>query len=269
MAIQSGKGIIVVYKVEGSFNTVPASAAGGRRLRFNGPSPGMNLSRADIQSGESRGDRLTPLGRKGSRSVGGSYGLDVSIGELDILLPAIMQTTYVAAVVFDNTDVTSLEITNTSTMVNAGGSFLDEGVRVGDVIRLTGMSDVLNNDINLRVKTVASGTIVTHGALLTVQAADTSFTLTILKKATNPVAGSLVRSSYWIEQYADIIDLTAQFGGNRVNTIAFRGSPDGMATCDIGFVGARVTPPPGGDSPLYPTPTLGGPDPLTFAAAHL
>ena len=68
MAIQSGKGIIVVYKVEGTFNTVPPSAAGGRRLRFNGPSPGMNLSRADIQSGESRGDRLTPLGRKGEPS---------------------------------------------------------------------------------------------------------------------------------------------------------------------------------------------------------
>lgn len=269
MAIQSGKGMIVVYKAETTFNTVPGVASGARRLRFNGPSPGLNLSRADIQSNESRGDRLTPLGRKGSRSVGGQYGIDVSIGELDILLPAIMQVAYVAAVTFGQAELTSLEVTDSSTLVAGGGSFITEGVRVGDVIRLTGMDDPLNNDINLRVKTVSASTIVTHGALLTVDAADVTFTMTILKKATNPAAGSLVRSSYWIEQYGDIIDVSAQFGGNRVNTLAFRGGPDSMATCEVGFVGASVTPLVAGSSPFYTTPTLGGTDPLTFVDANL
>ena len=268
MAVQSGKGMIVVYKTEGaSFNTVPGDS-GARRLRFNGPSPGLNLSRADIQSGESRGDRLTPLGRKGSRSVGGSYGLDVSIGELDILLPAIMQANYVSAVELSQADFTTLEVTNTSTLVG-GGDFIDKGVRVGDVFRLGGMTQTDNNDINLRVKTVVAATIVVHGAPLTVETADSTFTLTILKKLTNPVAGSLVRSSYWIEQYGDIIDLSVQYGGNRMNTLTLRGSPDGMATCDIGFVGASVTPLGTGDSPFYTTPTLGSTDPLTFVDANL
>ncbi|HUT58419.1 MAG TPA: phage tail tube protein, partial [Phycisphaerae bacterium] len=65
----------------------------------------------------------------------------------------------------------SLEITATNTIVSVGTTSFVGVIYVGDIIRLAGMSNVLNNDINLRVATVAANTLTVVGTPLTIQVA--------------------------------------------------------------------------------------------------
>ena len=131
---QLGQNVIVAYKVQATAGTAPG-ATGGKRVRLN-QSPGLSMTRALIESNEIRGDMLTAMARLGHRSVGGGYNGDLSIGSWDDWLEAAVRATWVAAVAITESTMTSIT-TTTSTIVAAAGSWITEGVRVGDLVRLT------------------------------------------------------------------------------------------------------------------------------------
>ena len=177
---QTGMNVLVAFKEELTFNVPPAPDS-AERLRLN-PAPGLTLAMPTILPGELREDLLTPIGRLGSRSVGGNYPCDLSVNSFDTIFEAVMRGTFAAAVPITEVAMTSIT-TTASTIVAAGGSWITEGVRVGDIVRLTGHSTAANNDINLLVAAVTASTITVQGPPLTVDAApDATFTLTILKK---------------------------------------------------------------------------------------
>ena len=153
MPSQTGKNMWVAFYTEGAnFNTAPGAGVGAERLRIN-PSPGLNLTRATVLPGEIRADLMTQMGRLGSRVVEGSYNCDLSISSFDTILEAIFRSTWVAAVAI--TQATMVSITTTaSTIVAPEGNWITQGVRVGDIVRLTGHATAANNDINLTVRSV-------------------------------------------------------------------------------------------------------------------
>ena len=260
---QLGQNVLVAYKVEATFDTAPGDT-GGTRFRLN-PSPGLEMSKALITPGEVRADMLTPSSRHGSRTVQGSYSADLSIGTFDAILEAVMRSTWTAAVAITQTAMTSIT-TTTSTIVAAAGSWLTEGVRVGDVVRLTDHATTANNNLNLRVTAVTATTITVAGTPLTLDATpDTSFTLTILKKLAN--ASTPTRRSFYLEQYEQDLDLSTVFGGCRFGGFTLNGGPDSMATLDVPVVGASMNTLATGTSPYYTSPTLTSTQGLTFADA--
>jgi hypothetical protein len=265
MAFQTGKNISVRSYVEATFDTAPGVGT-SETIRLT-PSPGLSLQRPRIESQEIRSDGLTPKARLGSRSITGSYNGEISATSFDSWLEAVMRGTYTAAVAITETEMTSIT-TTTSTIVAAAGSWITEGVRVGDVVRLTGHAQTANNDINLIVSAVSATTITVVGTPLVADAsADLTFTLTILKKLINPATPT--ERTFYIEEYYQDIDQSNLFGGCKIDGFTIRGTPDGMATIEFRVVGASMSPQDTGSSPYYTSPTTTTTAALVFADAQL
>ena len=262
---QTAKNVTVDFKVESSFNTAPSTGS-AERLRFLA-SPGLNLERAAIESQEVRPDQLRTMGRYGSNRVPGTYNAEISAGSFDTLWQALMRGTWTAAVAITESAMTSIT-TTTSTIVAAAGSWLTQGVRVGDIVRLTDHATSANNNINLIVTGVTATTITVAGTPLTLDATpDTAFTLTILKKVTNPTTPTK-RTFYWDEYNVDL-DLSVLYGGVKVIRAQITGQPDGMATVAFGLLGASASPQATGDSPFYSSPTEYTTEPLVWTDATI
>jgi hypothetical protein len=261
---QTGRNILVAYKVETTFNT-PPSAGSGFRFRPNASS-GLKLARAMIQPGEIRSDGQTSMARLGSKSVSGGYVGDLSVGTFDTLLEAVLRGTWVAAVAITQATMTSIT-TGVNTIVAAAGSWITQGVRVGDVVRLTGHSTAANNSKNLRVTGVTALTITVAETLVVDAVADTTFTLTVSKKLSQPAVP--VRRSFTFEEYDQDVDLTEQVTGARISSVKITGGADGMCTIEFGIVGADLIPLATGASPFFTSPTLTTSIALTLADATL
>jgi hypothetical protein len=264
MANQTGKNLLVAYKVEATLNTVPAAVTGAEQMRLSS-SPGLTLSMPTILPTEIRSDMLTPMARLGSRSVAGSYSGDLSVNSWDTLLEAAMRSTWTTLSTFTTADVTNVTITAAG--VNGDGDWVSEGVRVGDVFRISGLAATADNQANLRVKSVSSGVIEPVETLTAEATALATFTMTVLRKLTN--ATTPTRRSFYVEQYYQDIDQSLVFGGCRVSGFTLRGQPDGMASVEIRMAGVSQDEKATGDSPLYTSPTEYTTDALVFTDAKI
>lgn len=267
MAYQSGKNVVVGYKVESAFNTAPGTGS-ATQLRLNDGAGGMGLTRALIPSNEIRSDGLQLMPRLGSREARGTYNCPLAVGAHDTWLEAILRSTWAAAVAITNATMTSITTPTTSTIVAAAGSWLTQGVRVGDVVTLTGHATVANNNLRLRVKAVTASTITVHGTPLTVDAvADATFTLTILKKLKN--ATTPTKRSFYIDEFRQDIDTSHAFGGCKIIGMKIVGQPDGSASIEFTVLGASQAVLSGASAPYFIAPTLSVSPRLVFTDAVL
>lgn len=267
MALQSAKNVTVNFKVEGTFNTAPG-ASGAETLRFT-PSPGLNLKAATIRSNEQRSDALQTMGRNGSLQVDGSYGAEASLSSHDTILEAVMRSTWDAALTITQATAGLTSITTTtSTIVASAGSWITAGLRVGDVIRMSGHATTANNNINLRIKALTASTITVHGTPLTADAsADTSFTIVRGKKLKNPATPT--KRTFYVEQNNVDIDSSQLFGGVRFIGMKLTGTPDGVAAWEFTALGASMDTVTGASAPYYTSPTTYNTTPLAFADAKI
>jgi len=264
---QTAHNILIAYKAETTFNVAPTNT-GAFRFRPNAGT-GLELVRTTINPGEIRSDLQSPMGRLGSGSVTGTFPGDLSVGSFDPLLEAALRGTWVAAV--NITQATMTSITTTAgppgTIVAAGGSWITQGVRVGDVVRLTGHAQAGNNNRNLRVTAVTTTTITVAETLIADAAPDATFTLTIARKVTNQDVP--VRRSFYFERYDQDIDQSILYGGCRVASLNIIGAADAMAIIEVGFLGASATEQATGASPFFVSPTLSTTTALVFADATI
>lgn len=258
MPIQTGSAYLVNFKVETTEGmAATGGAATGERLRTTA-SPGLKLARAPINSAEKRNDANKSKSRLGAKSVAGSHSAELSVGSFDTILEALMRSTWVAADAAITCDggaaFTSIAITNQNTITLTGtGSFLTEGFKRGDVIRLSDMSTAANDDVNGRIKTVTANEIVVWGTPYTNQSSDAACTLTIQKKlaqATTPT-----RRTFTVEQYLEDADVSELFLGCRVVSLSLAFQPNGMVNATIGWIGLNRTPLATGSSPYFESPT--------------
>jgi hypothetical protein len=219
-------------------------------------SPGLVFKQANITSAEKRADGTTQFSRLGGKSVDGSFNTELTVGgAIDEMIQGVMRSAWVAEVTITETEMTSITTPTTSTIVAAAGSWITEGVREGDLIRLL-THDPGHNQINLRAVTVTASTITVAGTPLTVNAvADTSFSLLIKKKiVTNTTAPT--RYSYSVEQYDTDIDLSEVFLGCRVVGMRLGFRPGQMATATFTMMGLDRNQLATGTSPFFTTPTV-------------
>jgi hypothetical protein len=249
---QSGKNVIISYKAQAGLGT-PATGAGGTGLQI-AESPGFKLNRAQITDPSVRRDGQTRRPRLGSKMTDGSYNVPLRVGEIDTLFAALLRASATAAVNITEATMTSIT-TTTSTIVAAAGSWLTQGVRVGDLVKLTGHSTAANNGKWLRVLGVTANTITVPAASLTTDAvADTSFTLTIAKKIVS--AATLTEKYFTFDEYLADIDVSDVFTDVKVSSFKLSVKPDGVAMCTFGLVGLDGTPTATGSSPTLTSPTF-------------
>jgi hypothetical protein len=251
MAFQTGNNVSVRYKVQSGLGSA-ASGSGGKELPLIA-SGGLVPAKAAIESPEVRADGMTAIGRHGSRSVGGEYAAVMRVGAVDELIEAAVRGTWVAAASITESTMTSIT-TTTTTIVAAAGSWITQGVRAGDVIRLADHSTAGNNGKNIPVVSVSASTITVPSGYLTADATpDTAFTLTRLKRVANDVPP--VARYFTFEEYHGDIDQSELFTDCVVSSLNIAMAADDTVRATFGIVGRQFDAKTTGDSPVLTTPT--------------
>lgn len=242
MAIASGVFKQLAYKVESTWGTVP-SASGAQALRRTTSS--LDLTKETYQSNEIRTDLQLNDFRHGVRSVSGKISGDLSAGTHADFMAAILKRDYVSVSAITGASITIAGAGPTYTVTRAAGSFLTDGVKVGDVIRLTaGSFTAANLNKNLFVVTLTATVatvIVLNGSSLTAEGPIASATVAVVGKKTYIPTSGHTDKSFSIEHWFSDIAQSEVFSGCKPSACAISLPPTGIATIDWDFMGKDVT----------------------------
>src|SRR5690606_20656704 len=164
------------------------------------------------------------------------------------LLESIARGTWEAPLAL-NASVT----TTANTIVRATGSWITDGLRVGDVITLDNDTTTANNDIRLRVVSLTATTITVAGNPLTADAVARAVDVTRLKTVVTPAVPEY--HLYTIEQYDADIDESELFYDVRLTGLELSMQPNAMVTAGWAFSGIRRDVIDTVAAPYYTNPT--------------
>lgn len=262
MPLAQGVSKVVAYKKEGTWGTAAASGAGAKALRR--VTAAFNLSKEAYQSEELRTDYQISDFRHGVRSVEGSLNGELSAGSYADLMAAVLTKDFVAGTTANHAATGNLTIgaavSGVYPATRATGSWITDGFRVGDVIRITAgtglNADVLNKNLLIvaLTATVAS-VIVLNGSTITPSSSSAATAVSVIGKKTWVPQTGHTNDSFTIEEWFGNISQSEVFTGVKVNTMGISLPATGMATVDFGFMGKdlAVT----GTTQYFTSPTQG------------
>jgi len=242
MVMSSGVFKQVTYKAETTFGTAPG-ASGGQILRRVEST--IDLSKDTFSSNEIRSDMQVADFRHGTRRVKGTLKGELSPKTYADLIAAALRRDFAAVPAMTGESVTIAGSGPTWTVTRDTGSFLADGVKVGDVIRLSdGFFNAANLAKNLMVTAltamVATVTVL-NGTDLVAEGPISSATVTVVgKKTYMPLTGHTAKS-FSIEHFFADTSLSELFTGVKIDTLAVSLPPTGMGTIDFGVVGQNIT----------------------------
>ncbi|WP_062223082.1 phage tail tube protein [Aureimonas sp. D3] len=246
MGYQTGRNILVNVKPEASYGVLPDNT-GGKSFRANSGS--VALSKEPIRSGENRRDGQQTRGRHGSKSVSGSYTADLSLGSFDDLFAAVFRGTWDTPLALSGLSVTADATAKTFT--RSAGSWISDGLRVGDLVRFSGFSTTANNARNFRVVGLTATVVTVAETPVTVGSAQTGVGLARPKKLLQGVTPR----SFAVEEAEIDIDGSELFTGVRVGQMQLNLQPNGMATVMFSLVGQDMQVKEGAESPYFASAT--------------
>lgn len=257
MPISKGTAKTVSYKAETTWGTL-AGAAGAKQLRRVTSS--TNLTKETYESAEIRTDRQLSDFRHGTRSAAGSLNGELSPNSYADFMQAILArdfTTGVATSAFSCTIAASGDLW---TITRATGSFLTDGVGVGDGIALTGAGlNVANANKNLLVVSMTATVLtvkVLNNTVLVAEGPIATITATVRGKKTYvPQTGHTDRSFTIEEWYSDIAQ-SEVFTGMKFGSMNLQLPATGLVTVDFSMQGKDLT--QKGTSQYFTTPTAQG-----------
>lgn len=243
MGTASGVFKQVTYKPETTYGVMPAAGAAQAMRRVTSS---LDMTKDTYQSGEIRPDFQMADFRHGLRKVAGTINGELSAKTYVDFLAAVLKKDFAAGVSVTGASLTIGGAAGAWTILRAAGSWLTDGVKVGDVVRLTaGAFNPANLDKNIQVTalnaTVLTG-IVLNASALVAQGPVTAATLAVIgKKAFTPQSGHTDKS-FSIEHWHPDVPSSEVFTGLKVSKMTFTLPATGMATVAVEFVGKDVVP---------------------------
>jgi len=243
MGIGSGVFKQVSYKPEVTYALIPASA-GAQAMRRT--TSNLALSKDTYQSGEIRPDFQVADFRHGLRKVGGTLAGELSAKTYADFIAAAVKKDFVAGVSVAGASITIAGSAGAWTITRAAGSWLTDGVKVGDVGRLTlGGFNAANLNKNVQV-TALTATVLTcvvlNASLLVAEGPIATATFAVIGKKTLVPQTGHTDKSFSIEHWHPDVPASEVFSGCKVSKISFNLPATGMATVSVEFVGKDVTP---------------------------
>lgn len=241
MAIGSGVEKQVIYKKQTALGT-KATAGSAQILRR--VSSGVELKKNTFQSNEIRTDYQIADFRHGSKFVEGPISGEISPGTYKDFMAASVRKDFVAGASIATLTLTTAGSGPTYTITRSAGSWITDGVKIGDIVRVTAGLAAGNLNKNYLVSAITA-TILTvyvlNGTSISAQAAVASCTLSVTGKKTLVPSTAHTSDYFTIEQwYGSGVALSEQFLDCKVNTMDVQISASGMATCSFGFLGRNV-----------------------------
>lgn len=248
----------VRYKKEtaGQWGVLPGPTGGNvlRRVTAN-----FNLEKETYQSGEIRTDYQIQDMRHGVRSATGSLSAELSPGSYADFFAAALAKSFAAVTLGAAVSTTVTVAGSVYKLIRSTGSWITDGVKVGTVVRATGLTATADNNKNLLVTAVTATDLTVvplNGVALTAQPTGTSVTLSAPgKKTLAPLTGHTDDSFTFEEWYSDIAQ-SEVFTGCKVNTAALSIPSTGLVTTDFGFMGKDLA--QTGTAAYFTAPTAQG-----------
>lgn len=237
MPIASGIAKQVRYKVESTWGVAPG-AAGGQLLRRVESS--IDIEKETYQSGELRSDYQIADFRHGTRKSSGAIKGELSPKTYADFIAAALRRDFTAGVQATGASIT-IAGSGPYTLTRAAGSYLTDGFKIGDVIRLTaGAFNAANLNKNAMITaltaTVAT-VVVLNGSTLTAEGPIASATVAVTgKKTYTPITGHTDKSFAVEHWFADIAQ-SELYAGLKVSGLSIGLPPSGMASIDLDFLG--------------------------------
>lgn len=261
MAIAEGSATYFAYKLESTPNTEESGAGGTVLRRVTGT---LNLVKQEVTSAEKRDDFQEVNVNHGTRSVDWSIAGELFGGDYSPFFAALMRRNFsgVSAVTADLT-------ISSGVLSRAAGSFIADGIRAGQIVRLSGM-DAANNDRNLRVTSVDSATA------LSVEAVDggdpvadnsqaTGATLSVPGQVTFVPSTGHTSDTFTIERHNRGPDTSDIARGNKVGTWELSVQPDQPPSVTFSGMGIDRRTVDGADAPVLTSPAASGVGPALSA----
>jgi hypothetical protein len=197
MAFATGVAKQLLYKAESTWGTL-AGASGAQRLRR--VTSTLSLKKQTYESNEIVDHYQVADFRHGVRSVEGSISGELSPGTWEDFLSAAVRKAFAAVTALTGLSLTIATSGTNYTITRASGSFLTDGVKAGDVVRITaGSVNAANLNKNAIVLSAVALTLtvyVMNGLAMTAEGPIASCTLTVVgKKAYTPTTSTLTRRS--------------------------------------------------------------------------
>lgn len=244
MPIASGIAKQVRYKVESTFNTAPG-ATGAQLLRR--VESGINIDKDTYSSNELRTDYQVSDFRHGTRKTGGSIKGELSPKTYSDFMAAALRRDFAAVAAISGASITIavgsvVGGVQQYTVTRAAGSYLTDGVKAGDVVRLSvGSFNAANINKNLFVVSMTA-TVLTvvplNGVAMVAEGPIATSTVTVYGKKTYVPTTGHTDKSFAIEHWYADTALSELYTGCKIATLDLSLPPTGLATVDVGVMGA-------------------------------
>ncbi len=230
------------HKVETTWGLAPG-ASGAQLLRRVEST--LGLSKDTYQSNEIRPDYQVADFRHGVRRVQGNIKGELSPGTYKDFIAAALRRDFTAVTAITGASITIAGTGPTYTVTRAAGSFLTDGIKVGDVVRLSvGSFNAANLNKNLIVLSVVALVLTVmplNGVALVAEGPIATSTVSLPGKKTYiPTTGHLDRS-FSIEHWHSDTSLSELYRGCKISTVDINLPSTGMAEINMGIIGADVT----------------------------
>ena len=263
MAIATGVAKQVIYKVESTWGSAPGTGSGQVLRRVQS---GLSLQKDTYQSNEVRSDYQMSDFRHGVRRVAGSISGELSPGTYKDFVAAALRKDFAAVTAITGASITIAGSGPTYTVTRAAGSFLTDGIKVGQVVRLTAGSFTAGNlNKNLFVLSLTATVLtvmVLNGSTLTAEGPIASATVTVPGKVTYVPLTGHTDKSFAVEHWHSDINQSELFLGCKVSNLSLGLPPTGLATIGMDMMGKDVTTATSG---YYVSPTAAGTTGITAA----
>lgn len=257
MALAKGVNKKVAVKKETTWGTL-AGASGAKYLRR--VTAGFNLKKETYESSEIRTDYQVADYRHGVRSAEGTLSGELSPGSYADFMAAVVAKDFVTVSAITALTLSIAASGTLYTVTRSAGDWIVDGVRVGDVIALSGgslnVANVGNNIVVVAMTSTVLTVLCTSSTALFVQAGIAGCTATIRGKTTlAPLTGHTDDSFTFEEWYSDIAQ-SEVYTGNKVGSMAVKLPATGLVTVDFNFMGKNLE--QTGTSQYFTSPTAAG-----------
>lgn len=234
-SIASGALVEYGFIAESAFGSTPVGEPFQRIREVNFS---LNLQKESYQSEARRADRMRGDVRHGYKSVAGDIGGEVSEESWDVFLQAVLGGTWANPTVISSTLVAGVDsATNKITLVSSDQSFVESGVRVGDVFfvvtapgPVTGLSERYLTAVSVTASTI-------EVEPQTLATTTSSVTISNIYRAGRKIATGNTYRSFTIERWLTDRNLYQQFQGIRLNQVGFSVPASGLSTLTFSVLG--------------------------------
>ena len=268
MAIAKGTAKTVSYKAESTWG-VPIPGAGAKQLRR--VTADFNLVKESYSSSELRTSRQTADERHGIRSASGALNGELSPNSYSDFMQSLLARNFTVVTALTSLAFAVAGPTNgLYTLTRSTGSWLGNGLSVGQVVRVTAATganaDTLNKNLLIASMTSLVLTVsVVNGSTLTAAPTVTAATIGVIGKTTFVPSSGHTDDSYTVEEWYSDITTSSVYSGVKVNSMGVSLPATGLTTVDFAFMGKDLA--SKGTSQYFTSPTAQGTNGLLAAVS--